>query len=138
MLLGIESILRQIKEGKAFVDNVYTRAVQVPANPRARELLAEVFAPEDAAWRGLGVIPGSGVRIREPYARFDARARFPQVWERLTPPPPSACRCGEVLRGVMRPVDCPLFAASCTPAQPLGPCMVSTEGACAAAYRYER
>jgi hydrogenase expression/formation protein HypD len=138
MLLGIESILRQIKAGHPFVDNVYTRAVRVPANPRARELLAEVFAPEDAAWRGLGTIPGSGVGIREPYARFDARARFPQVWERLTPPPPSPCRCGEVLRGVMRPVECPLFAKGCTPAQPLGPCMVSTEGACAAAFRYER
>ena len=138
MLLGIESLLGQLNEGKAVVDNVYTRAVQVPANPRARELLAEVFAPEDAAWRGLGVIPGSGVRIRGPYARFDARARFPQVWERLTPPPPSACRCGEVLRGVLRPAACPLFAKACTPAQPLGPCMVSTEGACAAAYRYER
>jgi hydrogenase expression/formation protein HypD len=138
MLLGIESILGQLKEGKAGVDNVYTRAVQTPANPRARELLAAVFAPEDAAWRGLGIIPGSGVGIREPYARFDARVRFPQVWERLTPAPPSACRCGEVLRGVMPPVDCPLFAQACTPAQPLGPCMVSTEGACAAAYRYER
>jgi hydrogenase expression/formation protein HypD len=138
MLLGIESILRQLKEGRPTVDNVYTRAVKVPPNPRARELLAEVFAPQDAEWRGLGTIPGSGVGIREPYARFDARARFPQVWERLTPPPPSACRCGEVLRGVMRPVECPLFAAKCTPAQPLGPCMVSTEGACAAAYRYER
>jgi hydrogenase expression/formation protein HypD len=138
MLLGIESILGQLKGGKACVDNVYTRAVQTPPNPRARELLAEVFAPEDAEWRGLGIIPGSGARIRKPYARFDARARFPQVWERLTPPPPSACRCGEVLRGVLRPVECPLFAQACTPVQPLGPCMVSTEGACAAAYRYER
>jgi hydrogenase expression/formation protein HypD len=138
MLLGIESILRQLKEGQARVDNVYTRAAKIPANPRARELLAEVFAPEDAAWRGLGVIPGSGARIREEYARFDARSRFPQVWERLTPPPPSPCRCGEVLRGVLRPGQCPLFAQRCTPAQPLGPCMVSAEGACAAAYRYER
>ncbi len=138
MLLGIESILRQLKQGKAIVDNVYTRAVQVPANPRAQALLAEVFAPEDAQWRGLGIIPGSGAGIRAAYVRFDARARFPQVWENLTPPPPSACRCGEVLRGVLRPVECPLFAARCTPAQPLGPCMVSNEGACAAAYRYER
>ncbi len=138
VLLGIESILRQLKEGKPGVDNVYTRAVRVPANPRARELLAEVFAPDDAPWRGLGVIPGSGVRIRGTYARFDARARFPQVWQGLTPPPPSACRCGEVLRGVLRPLGCPLFAKACTPAQPLGPCMVSSEGACAAAYRYER
>jgi hydrogenase expression/formation protein HypD len=138
MLLGIESILRQLHQGQATVDNVYTRAVQVPANPRAQALLAEVFAPEDAQWRGLGLIPGSGVRIREPFARFDAQARFPRVWENLTPAPPSACRCGEVLRGVLRPMGCPLFAARCTPAQPLGPCMVSNEGACAAAYRYER
>jgi hydrogenase expression/formation protein HypD len=138
LLLGIESILRQLKEGKATVDNVYTRAVRRPANPRARALLEEVFAPEDASWRGLGVIPGSGVRIREAYARFEARARFPQVWERLSPPPPSACRCGEVLRGVLPPGECPLFGGKCTPAQPLGPCMVSSEGACAAAYRYER
>jgi hydrogenase expression/formation protein HypD len=138
MLLGIESILRQIQEARPTVDNVYTRAVRMPPNPRARELLAEVFAPEDAQWRGLGVIPASGVGIREDYARFDARRRFPQVWERLTPPPPSPCRCGEVLRGVLRPGQCPLFAKTCTPAQPLGPCMVSAEGACAAAYRYER
>jgi hydrogenase expression/formation protein HypD len=138
MLLGIESILRQVHEGKARVDNVYTRAVQVPANPRAQALLAEVFAPEDAEWRGLGTIPGSGAGIRQDFVHFDARARFPRVWETLTPPPPSACRCGEVLRGVLRPMGCPLFAARCTPAQPLGPCMVSSEGACAAAYRYER
>jgi hydrogenase expression/formation protein HypD len=138
MLLGIESILRQVKQGKAFVDNVYTRAVQVPANPRAQELLAEVFAPQDAQWRGLGNIPGSGARIRHPYARFNARARFPQVWKNLAPARPSACRCGEILRGVLRPLECPLFADRCTPAQPLGPCMVSNEGACAAAFRYER
>jgi hydrogenase expression/formation protein HypD len=138
MLLGIESILRQLKEGKPTVDNVYTRAVQIPPNPRARDLLAEVFAPADAQWRGLGLIPGSGVRIRQAYAQLDARARFPHVWERLTPPPPNPCRCGEVLRGVLRPLGCPLFAKGCTPVQPLGPCMVSAEGACAAAYRYER
>ncbi len=138
MLLGIESILRQIQEGRPRVENVYTRAAQTPPNPRAQELLAEVFAPQDAEWRGLGTIPGSGAGIREPYAHYDAKARFPQVWERLTPAPPSPCRCGEVLRGIRRPMECPLFAAACTPAQPLGPCMVSTEGACAAAYRYER
>jgi hydrogenase expression/formation protein HypD len=138
MLLGIESILRQLSRGEALVDNVYTRAVQIPANPRAQALLAEVFTAEDAEWRGLGVIPGSGAGISPAYAKFDARARFPQIWEELSPPPPSACRCGEVLRGVLRPVECALFAARCTPAKPLGPCMVSSEGACAAAYRYER
>ena len=110
MLLGIESILRQLHDGQARVDNVYTRAVQVQANPRAQALLAEVFDPCDAEWRGLGIIPGSGVKIRQPYARFDARLRFPEVWEHLTPAAPSPCRCGEVLRGVLRPKQCPLFA----------------------------
>jgi hydrogenase expression/formation protein HypD len=137
MLLGIEAILQQLHDRQARVDNVYTRAVQVQANPRAQALLSEVFEPCDAEWRGLGIIPGSGVKIREPYARFDARARFPQVWPRLTPPAPSACRCGEVLRGVLRPKECPLFGKACTPSQPLGPCMVSAEGACAAAFRYD-
>jgi hydrogenase expression/formation protein HypD len=138
MMLGIEALLRQLKDGTARVDNVYTRAVQVQANPRARELLEDVFAASDSEWRGLGVIPGSGAAIREKYARFDARARFPEIWEQLAPTPPSACRCGEVLRGVLRPVQCPLFAKACSPAQPHGPCMVSGEGACAAAYRYEK
>ncbi len=118
MLLGIEAILRQLHEGRARVDNVYTRAVQVQPNPRAQALLAEVFAPCDAEWRGLGIIPGSGVKIREPYAHFDARLRFPEIWERLAPAPPSPCRCGEVLRGVLRPKECPLFHQACTPSQP--------------------
>ncbi len=138
MLLGIESILRQISTGAASVENVYTRAVQVQPNPRARELLDEVFVAANADWRGLGLIPGSGAAIRAKYARFDARARFPEIWENLAPVPPSACRCGEVLRGVLRPVQCQLFAKACSPSQPVGPCMVSSEGACAAAYRYER
>ncbi|MEJ2671632.1 MAG: hypothetical protein P8168_05375 [Deltaproteobacteria bacterium] len=116
-----------MREGQPTVDNVYTRAVKVPANPRAQALLAEVFAPEDAEWRGLGVIPGSAAGIRQDFARFDARVRFPQVGEKLTPPRPTACRCGEVLRGVLHPAGCALFAAKCTPAQPLGPCMVSSE-----------
>lgn len=137
MLLGIEAILRQLHDGQARVDNVYTRAVQVQANPRAQALLSEVFEPCDVEWRGLGIIPGSGVKIRRPYAHFDARTRFPQVWQQLMPPAPSACRCGEVLRGVLRPKECPLFSAACNPSQPLGPCMVSAEGACAAAFRYD-
>jgi hydrogenase expression/formation protein HypD len=138
LLLGIESILHQISQGQARVDNVYTRAVQVQPNPRAQALLTEVFAAADAKWRGLGVIPGSGVTIREKYGPYDARSRFAAVLARVPPPPPSACRCGEVLRGVMRPKECPLFDQACSPSQPLGPCMVSSEGACAAVYRYER
>ena len=138
LLLGIEAILLQISQGQARVDNVYTRAVQVQPNPRAQALLDEVFMPADAKWRGLGVIPGSGVTIREKYRQFDARSRFVAVLAQVPPPPPSACRCGEVLRGVMQPQECPLFDQACSPSQPLGPCMVSSEGACAAVYRYER
>ncbi|MBM4295958.1 MAG: hydrogenase formation protein HypD [Deltaproteobacteria bacterium] len=138
MLLGVEAILRQLRGGRPRVDNVYRRAVQVQANPRARALLDEVFQPSDALWRGLGVIPGSGVKIRGDYAKFDAQARFAPILAQVPPPPPSACRCGEVLRGVLHPQDCPLFDKACNPSQPLGPCMVSSEGACAAAYRYER
>ena len=85
------------------VDNVYTRAVKAPANPRAQALLAEVFAPEDAAWRGLGVIPGSGAGLREDYARFDARRRFADLLARVPKALPSACRCGDILRGLGSP-----------------------------------
>jgi hydrogenase expression/formation protein HypD len=138
LMLGIESILRQQREGVARVDNVYTRAVQAPANLRAQEVLAEVFAPADADWRGLGWIPASGVVIREKFARFDARKRYAAIIDAVPPPRSSACRCGEVLRAVLRPGQCPLFATACNPSEPVGPCMVSNEGACAAAYRYER
>jgi hydrogenase expression/formation protein HypD len=137
LMLGIESILAQRREGAARVDNVYTRAVQAPPNPRAQAVLEEVFAPADADWRGLGLIPASGAAIRENFARFDARKRFAALIDAVPAPRPSACRCGEVLRAVLRPSQCPLFATACTPSQPVGPCMVSSEGACAAAYRYE-
>jgi len=138
MLWGIDSILAQLSQGPARVENVYPRAVSVHPNPRAQELLAEVFTPCDAEWRGLGQIPGSGVRIRDRYTRFDAGTRFPQIRAQLPPPSPSPCRCGEVLRGVLPPKKCRQFGKDCTPSQPLGPCMVSSEGACAAVYRYER
>ena len=138
MLLGVESILRQISQGQAQVDNVYSRAVQVQPNPRAQALLEEVFAAADAKWRGLGIIPGSGVEIREKYRQYDARRRFADILARVPPPPPTACRCGDILRGVMRPSECPLFDKACSPSHPLGPCMVSSEGSCAAVYRYER
>ncbi|MFZ2087374.1 MAG: hydrogenase formation protein HypD [Desulfobaccales bacterium] len=138
ILLGVSSILQQLRENRATVDNVYTRAVQAPANPRAQALLEEIFAPEDAAWRGLGVIPGSGAGLREEYTPFDARRRFAEMLAEVPPAKPTACRCGEVLRGTLAPRNCPQFDQTCTPSQPLGPCMVSNEGACAAAYKYER
>jgi len=136
ILLGVEAILQQLSEGSARVDNVYTRAVQTPANPRAQALLSEIFTPTDARWRGLGIIPASGAEIHKTYSAFDATRRFAQVIDAVPEPKPSACRCGEVLRGLLPPPDCPLFGKPCTPGQPLGPCMVSQEGACAAAFRY--
>ena len=136
--LGVYSNVRQIADNTPLVDNAYTRAVKAPANPRAQALLAEVFRPEAAAWRGLGVIPGSGAGLREGYGQFDARLRFAPLLAQLPPAKPTACRCGEVLRGTLPPRDCPQFDQTCTPSQPLGPCMVSSEGACAAAFKYER
>ena len=136
ILLGVESILRQLLGGAASVDNAYTRAVKAPANPLAQRLLDEVFQAADAVWRGLGIIPGSGVKIRETYALFDAAVRFRETIAAVPPARPTGCRCGEVLRGVLAPQDCHLFGKACTPSQSLGPCMVSSEGACAAAYRY--
>jgi len=138
ILLGVSSLLKQINDSKPLVDNVYTRAVQAPANPRAQALLDEVFVPEGAFWRGLGMIPGSGAALREEYAPFDARRRFADRLAQAPSAKPTACRCGEVLRGTLSPRDCPQFERTCNPSQPLGPCMVSHEGACAAVYKYER
>jgi hydrogenase expression/formation protein HypD len=138
ILLGVYSLVRQLAANHPLVDNAYTRAVKAPTNPRAQALLEEIFVPEDAAWRGLGVIPGSGAALREEYARFDARRRFAELLAQVPKALPTACRCGEVLRGTLPPRDCPQFDQTCTPSQPLGPCMVSSEGACAAAYKYER
>ncbi len=108
-------------------------------NPRALELLAEVFRPQDAAWRGLGVIPDSGLGLSDAYRGFDASSRFAreiQAYPRVQDDP--SCRCGLVLQGKVRPEECPLFGRRCTPLHPCGACMVSSEGACAAAYKYRR
>jgi hydrogenase expression/formation protein HypD len=136
ILLGVEALLTQLRTGDIHVANAYTRAVTAPPNPKALQVLENVFAPADAYWRGLGLIPGSGVSLRPEYARFDAAIRFAPVLAQVPPPQVTPCRCGEVLRGILPPPDCPLFGKTCTPSQPLGPCMVSSEGACAAAYRF--
>lgn len=135
MAAGIEQILRQIVVGHAEVGIQYSRSVTLDGNRAAQALLADVFEECDAAWRGLGVIPRSGLRIREPYAAHDAARRFADV---PVPPPvePRGCICGAVLRGVKTPLACPLFRTRCTPATPVGACMVSSEGTCAAYYRY--
>jgi hydrogenase expression/formation protein HypD len=127
--------LVELAEGsRAEVAVEYGRAVHPEGNPRARAIMEDVFEPADAEWRGFGVIPGSGLKLRDKYEAFDAMRVFdPQVEPASEPP---GCSCGEILRGIAEPGDCPLFGMSCTPESPVGPCMVSSEGSCAAAYRY--
>ena len=136
IMLGIESILHQISRREAFVVNAYSRAVRSEANPRAAALLEEVFEECEAVWRGLGAISGSGVRIRQRYSGLDARHRFSKILADLPAGAETACRCGDVLRGLISPSECEHFATGCTPIDPMGPCMVSAEGACAAVYKY--
>jgi hydrogenase expression/formation protein HypD len=123
---------------KPTIEIAYKRAVMQEGNPTALAAISKVFEVNDAAWRGLGIIPNSGYVIREEFARFDATWRFAAELAELQEPTKESkgCRCGEVLRGVMAPLACPLFAKVCTPQNPIGPCMVSSEGSCAAYFRY--
>ena len=138
VLAGIAEIVRQLADGAPAACTVYP-SVSAAGNALALRLLEEVFQPADAAWRGLGVIPASGLELREEFVEFDAARRFElptsgqttAVAEEL-----AACRCGDVLRGLISPEHCALFGRKCTPRDPVGPCMVSSEGACAAAYKY--
>jgi len=134
MLQGVLLAVRQIVAGEARVENQYSRYVKPDGNPKARELMYRVFEPCDARWRGVGDIPGSGLRIRADYARFDAEVALPVAVE--PPQEPKGCLCGEVLKGKIDPPQCPLFRKLCTPENPVGACMVSSEGSCAAAYKY--
>jgi len=134
ILQGIEMLLRQIADGRAEVEIQYRRGVRPEGNPLARELVSRVFETSDADWRGLGCIPGSGLKLRPEYKRFDAEEAFT-----ISPPPAKehkGCLCGDILRGVKTPPECPLFAKACTPERPVGPCMVSSEGTCAGWYQY--
>lgn len=135
ILLAIYLLLKQISEGDAKIQNAYPRAVKEEGNPIARRMMEESFEPETASWRGLGEIPDSGFKLRKQYRDFDARRRF-QI-RPGTAVLQNGCRCGDVITGKLRPAGCPLFGRVCTPEEPVGPCMVSSEGACAAAYKYE-
>jgi len=136
MMQGVEMLVRQVVEGRSAVEVQYRRVVKWEGNRKAREVLAQVFTPCDAEWRGIGMIPGSGLAINETYAHFDAEKALPVVVEE--PREHQGCRCGDILRGKVSPFDCPLFDAACTPESPVGACMVSSEGTCAAAYKYGR
>ncbi len=136
LLNGLILLARQVASGESKVENIYPRAVTWEGNLRARTMVEKIFEPTDMEWRGLGVIPGSGLAIREQYAQFDAEKRLdidlPEAEEA------TGCNCGAILKGISTPVECPLFDSRCTPANPIGPCMVSSEGTCAAYYKYGR
>jgi hydrogenase expression/formation protein HypD len=137
VLQAIHMILRQLAEGRCEVENQYRRVVPDDGNPRALEVLAEVFALRPHfEWRGLGFISQSGLRIADAYADLDAERRFAVPGVRVADP--KACQCGEVLKGVIKPWECKVFGTACTPERPIGTCMVSSEGACAAYYNFGR
>lgn len=142
ILLGIERLVTQLVEGRATVENAYSRAVNWEGNQVAKQVLAEFFQPVDAEWRGIGVIPGSGLELADAYAAFNARntEAIAEAEQRLVglKSEIKGCRCGDVLKGVILPYECPLFGKACTPSRAIGPCMVSSEGSCAAYYKYER
>ena len=134
VLQGIAMIMRQLHEGRKDIEIAYARGVMPQGNPHAVAAIDEVFETCTATWRGLGDIPGSGYRLREQFADFDAVRRFqPNVEPTVEP---RGCRCGDVLRAHLAPNECPLFRTVCSPENPVGPCMVSSEGSCAAYYRY--
>ncbi|MDP2689687.1 MAG: hydrogenase formation protein HypD [Deltaproteobacteria bacterium] len=135
-LLGIYMLARQLEEGRCETEIEYGRVVNWEGNKKAQAVISEVFEPVDSLWRGIGVIPGSGLGIREAYAAFDAQKRFniPAGEENE----PAGCRCGQVLKGLITPDECPLFGNACTTGTPVGPCMVSSEGTCSAYYKYRK
>lgn len=134
LMTALALALRKSEEGKPFFVNAYPRVVKPEGSPEAQRLVEELMEPCDSEWRGLGMIPGSGMRLREEFSAYDARKKFalPKIEGRGNP----ACRCGEVLQGKCRSTDCPLFGKVCTPLHPVGACMVSNEGACSAFYQY--
>jgi hydrogenase expression/formation protein HypD len=130
----LEALLMLARQRTPAIEIGYRRAVRPEGNLVAQRLMAEVFEPCDAAWRGLGTIPGSGLRLAPAFRCYAVEERLPiEAGETVEP---AGCACGAVLRGALDPVDCPLFGGVCTPTSPVGPCMVSSEGSCAARYRY--
>ena len=137
ILQAIAMLLAQIREGRCEVENQYTRIVRDEGNPRALRFLAEVFELRPHfEWRGLGFIAQSALKLRDEFAPWDAELRFAVPGVRVADP--KACQCGEVLKGVIKPWECKVFGTACTPETPIGTCMVSSEGACAAYYNFGR
>lgn len=136
LLAGVEEIVKQLLNGKSYSFNAYPRVVREEGNTKAWSLVERFFEPGPAKWRGLGELAGSGLVLRPEYAHFDAKNRYSVSVP--TARLPKGCLCGEILKGKALPFNCRHFAAACNPLNPVGPCMVSAEGTCAAYYKYER
>jgi hydrogenase expression/formation protein HypD len=136
ILQALLMLVVQIREKRPCVEIQYSRVVKPEGNPLAVQKLKEVFQPADAEWRGLGVIPDSGLILRQQFEKYDATCQFDLSVE--VKPDPPGCQCGLILKGLKKPAECPLFDRICNPQHPVGPCMVSAEGSCAAAYKYGR
>jgi hydrogenase expression/formation protein HypD len=136
ILIGIKKLTNQIKINQPTIENEYSRVVKKEGNKQAQKIIKKVLKVEDALWRALGWIPNSGMGIKEEYQDFDATKKYNiKVAESKEK---TGCRCGDVLKGNIIPPECPLFEKVCKPNNPIGPCMVSSEGSCAAYYKYER
>lgn len=136
LLRAIAMLVEQIEKGAPALENAYDRAVTPEGNPTARKILEKVFEPADVSWRGIGEIPASGLKIRAAFAAFDAEKAL--SFEVPAARDPKGCACGEILTGAKTPPECSLYKSVCTPLDPVGPCMVSSEGTCAAYYRYHQ
>jgi len=134
ILKGIRALVEQVKKGKSEVGIEYRRAVTRNGNTKAKKVLNKVFELENAQWRGIGEIKNSGLKFRKEYTEFDAKKHFKIKIHKTVPP--KGCICGEVLQGIKKPSECGLFGKKCTPRSPVGPCMVSSEGTCAAWFKY--
>jgi len=135
LLQSVCLLVQMFQEGRSGVEIQYKRLVTHQGNVKAQHLIEEVFEPDTQYWRGIGAIPGSGLKIRKGYEKFDVQKQLPIQVERG--PEPKGCLCGQILKGIKRPTDCKLFGKTCTPTHPIGACMVSSEGSCQSFYTYQ-
>jgi hydrogenase expression/formation protein HypD len=141
LLMGVWMLVEQIENETAIVKNEYARAVHEDGNVKAKKVIDEVFEPVDKKWRGFPVIPQSGLELRKQFEKYDAHKKYEDELEDLKNKEykePKGCKCGELLRGLLSPQECPLFGKQCKPDTPVGPCMVSIEGSCNIEYRYKK
>ena len=141
VLEGILLLLNQVKNKDLTVINQYSRVVRDEGNKKIREIIGEVFDVSDGDWRGFGIISGSGLRIKDKYKKFDAKIKYKDILNKVDfskSKDPAGCKCGDVIRGLIEPKKCPMFSRVCNPDNPIGPCMVSVEGACNVAFRYKK